>query len=63
MWLQAFLSSVFVLLTWLYVRRANTEFDRLNEVLIDEKRLLEVRHEYGKFNHSPQPSLWQVSRY
>lgn len=28
--------SFFVLLTWLYVRRANTEFDRLNEVLIDE---------------------------
>lgn len=26
----------FVLLTWLYVRRANTEFDRINEELIDE---------------------------
>lgn len=26
----------FVLLTWLYVRRANTEFDRLNEQLIED---------------------------
>ncbi|WP_205340545.1 DUF485 domain-containing protein [Denitrificimonas caeni] len=28
--------SFFLLLTWLYVRRANTEFDRLNEALIDD---------------------------
>ena len=27
---------LFVFLTWLYVRRANTEFDRINEELIDE---------------------------
>ncbi len=26
----------FVLLTWLYVQRANTEFDRLNEALIED---------------------------
>jgi uncharacterized membrane protein (DUF485 family) len=26
----------FVLLTWLYVRRANTEFDQINEELINE---------------------------
>ena len=26
----------FLLLTWMYVRRANTEFDRINEELIDE---------------------------
>ena len=28
--------SFFLLLTWLYVRRAITEFDRINEELIDE---------------------------
>lgn len=28
--------SFFLLLTWIYVRRANTEFDRLNEALIDD---------------------------
>ncbi|HKM37719.1 MAG TPA: DUF485 domain-containing protein [Thiopseudomonas sp.] len=28
--------AFFLLLTWIYVRRANTEFDRINEELIDE---------------------------
>ena len=31
-----FLFIFFVLLTWLYVRRANTEFDRINAELIEE---------------------------